>query len=219
MESGRLRKQLSSIGSGHGSLTISRKISRRIYRKYIAATADEPPERIFDLLDPFLPSSGEAIDLGCGAGRGTLRLLSRGLRVTATDVRREGLKVLRSKLPPGAPVEIIRTPFQKMELRSYDAVVASYSLFFLEPSEFAEFWPRLVRSVRPGGIFAGVFLGPHDDWRDRGFTLISRGELEPMFDGFETLYLEEEDKDGETAIGDRKHWHLFHIIARKKAKR
>jgi hypothetical protein len=28
--------------------------------------------------------------------------------------------------------------------------------------------------------------------------------------------LEEEDHPGKTAIGEEKHWHIFHIVARKK---
>jgi hypothetical protein len=33
---------------------------------------------------------------------------------------------------------------------------------------------------------------------------------------FEIEMLEEEDHPGKTAIGEEKHWHIFHIVARKK---
>lgn len=195
--------------------TSSGDSNQDIYRRYVAATSEGPPNRLFDLLDPHLPSEGEAIDLGCGTGRGTLHLLARGLQVTAVDRESEGLDVLRSKMTDGAKVRIIQSSFEDLALESYDVVVGCYSLFFLPPSDFAEFWPRVAEAVRPGGIFAGEFLGPNDDWRERGYTVLAEHEVRKLFEGFTLLYFEEEDKDGDTAIGVPKHWHLFLVIARK----
>ncbi|HVE76007.1 MAG TPA: class I SAM-dependent methyltransferase, partial [Actinomycetota bacterium] len=150
-------------------------------------------------------------------GRGTLRLLSRGLKVTATDISQEAIDLVRSKLPPGAPVSLVCAPFQELELKleSYDVVVACYSLFFLPLGEFEAFWSRVVASVRPGGLFAGEFLGVNDSWSDRGLTLLDEPAVRRLFDSFEVLHFEEEDKDGHTSVGDDKHWHVFHVIARK----
>lgn len=184
--------------------------------EYFAATVDLPPHPFFDLLDSYLPADGKAIDLGCGPGRGTLRLLSRGLSVTATDVSADALEMLRSKLPSNAPVEIICAPFQDLDLAEYDVVVACFSLFFLPPAEFEAFWPRVCAAVRPGGIFAGQFLGVNDDWRDRGYTLHDKAAALNLLTEFDILHFEEEEKDGDTAVGARKHWHVFHVIARKR---
>lgn len=186
-----------------------------IYRQYVAATSEGPANRLFDLLDPHLPEQGEVIDLGCGTGRGTLRLASRGLHVTAVDRESEGLDVLRSKLPDASKVRIVQSSFQGLSLDSYDVIVACYSLFFLPPPDFTDFWPRVAKAIRPGGIFAGEFLGPHDDWREAGYTVMTEQEVRKLFEGFTVLYFEEEDKDGDTAIGVPKHWHVFHVIARK----
>src|SRR5688572_26532483 len=123
--------------------TSSGESSEALYRRYVAATSEGPANRLFDLLDPHLPERGEAIDLGCGTGRGTLHLLSRGLQVTAVDRESEGLDVLRSKLPDASKVEIVQAPFQDLTLSTYDVFVACYSLFFLPPSDFAEFWPKV----------------------------------------------------------------------------
>jgi tellurite methyltransferase len=195
--------------------TSSGESNEDIYRRYVAATSEGPANRLFDLLDPHLPKDGKAIDLGCGTGRGTLHLLSRGLQVTAVDRESEGLDVLRSKLPDASKVQIVQSSFQDLTLSAYDVFVACYSLFFLPPSDFAEFWPKVAEAVRPGGVFAGEFLGPHDDWRERAYTVLTAQEVRDLFEAFELLYFEEEDKDGDTAIGVPKHWHLFHVIARK----
>lgn len=188
---------------------------QEVWGRYFAATDLKPVHPIFDSLEVFLPGSGSAIDLGCGAGRGTLWLLERGLHVVAVDVSEEGLGYLRKKLPEGADVEVVCSGFGDLELGSYDVVVACFSLFFLSPEEFGEFWPRVAAAVKPKGLFAGQFLGVNDSWKDRGFTIHDRGGVEKLLEGFKVLRLEEEDRDGETAVGDQKHWHVFHVIARK----
>ncbi len=43
----------------------------------------------------------------------------------------------------------------------------------------------------------------------------SRGEIEQLLDGWEVERLDELDQDGQTAVGERKHWHLFHVVARR----
>lgn len=187
--------------------------------EYFAATLDKPAHRIFDLLDPHLPADGSALDLGCGVGRGTLRLLSRGLNVTATDMSADALEMLRSRLPAGANVDIVCAPFQDLTLSEYDVVVACMSLFFLPPAEFGSFWPRVSAAVRSGGIFAGHFLGVNDPWRERGYTVHDKVAVENLLTGFDILYFDEVDKVGETATQGPKHWHHFSVIARKRDER
>lgn len=186
------------------------------WHNYLVATADKPPSPILDRLVPHLPSNGDAIDLGCGGGRSTRLLLQHGLRVTAVDAVEEAIQMVRDRLPEGAPVELVNSSFQDLKMGSYDVVIAIYSLFFLPPGEHESFWQRVVASVRPGGLFAGEFLGPNDDWRDRDYTLHAKEAVEKLFDNFDIIDFQEEEEDGETAVGDSKHWHVFHVIARKR---
>lgn len=201
-------------GSGYEVLEDEQEKQER-WRRYFEITDKRPVDQIFNRLEPFLPDAGTAIDLGCGAGRGTIWLLERGLRVIAVDVAAEALDHLRRKLPDGADVELVHLKFQEFEPAPCDVAVASYTLFFLAPDEFADFWPKLVEAIRPGGLFAGEFLGENDSWTDRGLTMASRATVDDWMKPFEVLYLEEEEKDGETALGEQKHWHVFHVIGRK----
>jgi len=190
-----------------------------VWRRYFAATDQRPVHAIFDSLELFLPNSGTAIDLGCGAGRGTIWLLERGLRVVAVDVAQEALDYLKAKLPDGVDVELVRSSFQDLDLAAYphfDVSIACFTLFFLGPEDFAEFWPTVVDSIKPGGIFAGQFLGVNDTWAERDFTVHRRQEVEELLGPFEILVFNEEENDGETALGEQKHWHVFHVIARKR---
>lgn len=137
------------------------------------------------------------------------------MHVVAVDASEEGLDYLRKGLPGGSDVELICSNFQDLELGAYDVSVACFTLFFLPPDEFDRFWPRVVQSIRPGGLFAGQFLGVNDSWKDRDFTLHRRRDVEALLKDFKVLMLNEEENDGETALGEKKHWHVFHVIARK----
>jgi tellurite methyltransferase len=66
-------------------------------------------------------------------------------------------------------------------------------------------------------LFMGEFLGVNDDWAREGYTAHSRAEVEAFLTAFEPLHFEEVERDGFTIRGTPKHWHAFHVIARKKA--
>lgn len=187
------------------------------WREYFAITVDKPAHPLFDLLDEYLPDDGgRAIDLGCGPGRGTLRLLARGLQVTAVDQAPEALAMVRERAPADAPLELVEASMDAVPLDRYDVAVGCFSVFFLSPDRFEAFWPRLVAAIRPGGLWAGEFLGVNDTWRDE-CTTHTRAQIDRLLDGFEVLHLGEEEFDGATALNTPKHWHLFHTIARRRS--
>jgi hypothetical protein len=46
-------------------------------------------------------------------------------------------------------------------------------------------------------------------------TFVTRERAEELLRGLEVVELREEDADSHTADGSPKHWHIFHILARK----
>ena len=46
-------------------------------------------------------------------------------------------------------------------------------------------------------------------------TFLTRSEIDDLLGDYAIEELIEIDEDGPTATGPDKHWHLFHIIARK----
>jgi len=185
-------------------------------RRYLDATEHRPPQPLFGTLEPHLPPAGDALDLGCGAGRGTTWLLERGLSVVAVDISEDALARVRRRVPPGAQVRTVCARFEDLDPPPCDVAVAVYSPFFLEPDAHGAFWARLVAAIRRGGVFAGHFLGPRDTWATRGLTVLDRSAVEALLAPFEVLHLLEEDADGTTALGERKHWHTFHVVARRR---
>ena len=172
---------------------------------------------------PHLPAVGEpppvAIDLGCGDGTETLELLRRGWQVFAVDGSPDGIARIEQSAPP-AHRERLTTQvarFADADLPPADLVYAGLSLPFCEPRDFGAVWDAVTSALRPNGLFVGHLFGPNDTWADTpDMTFRTREEVEAMLADFYVLQLREEDADGQ-AVGGAKHWHVFHVIARKRA--
>ena len=85
-----------------------------------------------------------------------------------------------------------------------------------EPQAFHDLWARIREGLPPGGRFSGQWYGPRDSWADRpGITFLHREEALARLEGLDLEMFEEEESDGVTPRGKSKHWHIFHIVARK----
>ncbi|MFN7171891.1 MAG: class I SAM-dependent methyltransferase [Fimbriimonadaceae bacterium] len=173
------------------------------------------------LREEHLPESGEglrAIDLGCGTGRVAIDLLQRGYTVDAVDIYEPALDQLRALAAVEPKLSVFAVPGEEFDFPSgaYDLAVFLFSIFFVDPEQFGGLWDRFVRSLAPGALICGQFLGPNDDWAAEGCTVHNREDLEQMLAGFEPLHWEEADRDGKTVTGKEKHWHIHHVIARLK---
>jgi SAM-dependent methyltransferase len=159
-----------------------------------------------------------AIDLGCGDGRDTVELLQRGWRVLGIDAEAEAIERLRQR--PDADFTRLTTEITRFELltlpRSVDLINASFTLPFCPPARFPHLWSEIVASLRSGGRFCGQLFGERDSWAtDPAMTHHSRKQVEVLLQPFVVEYFEEEEQPGTTALGEEKHWHIFHIVARK----
>lgn len=183
------------------------------WAEYFAACLDKPIHPLYRVLEPHLPALGTAIDLGCGVGTGVRWLLDRGWHVTAVDIQDEPLQMLAARVPHAQRerLEIWHRDIAGIDLTGFDLVFAGFSLFFLIKSELDDLWQGIP------ALFAGELLGERDDWAREGYVSHSRQEVEAMLEGFDVLHLEEAERDGATAQGTPKHWHVFHIIARRRS--
>jgi len=165
-----------------------------------------------------------AIDLGCGEGRDTVELLARGWRVLATDAHPDGIARLRQRpecreAESDGRLDIVKASYQETDLPPCRFLNASFSLPFCPPDQFEHLWRRIVASVEPGGRFAGQLFGDRDTWavlEDRTHLPRSRA-LALLDDSWVLEHFAEEERPGEDASGFHKHWHVFHIVARKRA--
>ena len=167
------------------------------------------------MLQPLLPTHGDALELGCGVGTGARWLAARGFRVRAVDALPEAIEVANAfPFANGLTYECAYMQTLDLPADAYDLVVAGFCLFFLSPEDLVAFWPRLVAATRVGGLFMGQFLGPRDDWAS-DYTTQTQAEVEAMLAPFEVLFMDEVERDGKTSQGTDKHWHVFHVVARR----
>lgn len=188
---------------------------------YYEKLRDRPPRRtLLAALDRFdaTPAGALALDLGCGDGRDTIEMLRRGWRVIAVDAEPEALRQLQARpLPPGSDVTPVVARLEEVPIPlGVQLINSSFAMPLCEPRAFRDLWGRIREGLPPGGRFSGQWYGPRDSWVGRpGMTFVGRAEAEAMLDGLDVEVFEEEESDGVTPRGTAKHWHIFHIVARK----
>jgi SAM-dependent methyltransferase len=184
---------------------------------YAANEGRAPRDQLLEVLGRF-SRPGNAVDLGCGAGIDTLAMLDRGWQVLAIDAEADAIERLRARAGDEPRLETRVASFADAEWPSADLVNAGYALPFCPPEQFDAVWARVVASVRPGGRFSGQLFGDHDEWAaDPELSFQTREQALALLGPFELERFDEEDADGKTALGERKHWHVFHVIARRPA--
>ncbi|MEI7873867.1 MAG: class I SAM-dependent methyltransferase [Alphaproteobacteria bacterium] len=188
---------------------------------YYDKLRDRPPRKtLLASLDTFgpVPASSLALDLGCGDGRDAIELLRRGWRVVAVDAEPEALRQLQARpLPPDSDVTPVVARLEEVPIPLGTLLVnSSFAMPLCEPQAFHDLWARIREGLPSGGRFSGQWYGPRDSWADRpGITFLHREEALAMLEGLELEMFEEEESDGVTPRGKSKHWHIFHIVARK----
>jgi tellurite methyltransferase len=214
--------------------TPDRPSSPRAWRDYYVATAGRPPRpTLLFALDRFaVPASGSprprrAVDLGCGDGRDTIELLRRAWSVTAIDAEPEAIARLRARadLPADAVLDARCADFAKVDGEevdwgAVDLVNASFALPLCPPDTFPALWEKIGTSLVAGGRFAGQLYGPHDDWakrtnENRALTIVDATAARGLLAAYTIELFEEEESDAVTPRGTAKHWHIFHVVARK----
>ena len=94
---------------------------------------------------------------------------------------------------------------------------SSFALPICAPWNFPVVWARIGKNLKPGGRFSGQLYGDRDSWAGQRENMIfhTRADVDALLADFEVEYLEEEEDDSTTPRGETKHWHVFHIVARK----
>lgn len=160
-----------------------------------------------------------ALDLGFGNGSDTIYLLQNGWRVTSIDSSMNAAVLLCSKVTSNMSksLSVMVTDFRRLKSLPISHLVnASFSLPFLEATDFYHFWKKVTKTIMIGGRFAGTFFGINDDWSGRpDMTFLSMTDLLSLFNGFEIEYLSEVECDEEGVLDKLKHWHKYYVVARK----
>lgn len=100
------------------------------------------------------PRSGERIlDIGCGDGRLTEKLVAAGCEVVAVDASPEQVAAARDRALDAHVVDARKLEFDG----EFDAVFTNAALHWIKPPE--EVLTGVARALKPGGRFVGEFGG------------------------------------------------------------
>jgi len=127
---------------------------------YYRAVADEYENHAIDVpghdellsaIDSFRPT-GDVLDLACGSGIWTERLLASANSITAVDAAPETLARARARIDEGAPVRFIQADlFSWRPDRRYDAVIFGFWISHVPAERFEPFWSLVAEALAPDG--------------------------------------------------------------------
>jgi SAM-dependent methyltransferase len=138
----------------------------QFYRSNAQAYADwaKPPSARLTGFLALLPPGGAILELGCGAGNHSAKMLAAGFAARPTDGSPEMADIAADRL--GHPVEAML--FHELdEFEVYDGVWASACLLHVPRDELAGVLARIRRALKPEGVFYASFKLGDGDGRDR----------------------------------------------------
>jgi len=173
--------------------------------------------KVLELFDGF---TGYAIDLGCGSGADTIKLIEYGWKVIAIDANPNGFENIYANIPRSklSSIECKQESFENLIIPDVDLVYSSFSIPFCKPEAFNTLGNRIVNAIKDGGRFAGNFFGKKDEWVHvrRDMTFITKEQIFCLFKGLEFEYFNEIYVDKPTLFNKEKRWHIFEVIATRK---
>jgi trans-aconitate methyltransferase len=166
------------------------------------------------------PGGGRpALDLGCGSGVETRALVEAGWRVTAVDADETMPSRLEDLVATGAVVTVVGD-LREVDFPPATLVHSSYALPFVPPADFPTVWARVRACLRLDGWIAVDLFGVRDSWRgSTPLTFHDRAAVHRLMTGLQIVHLDEEEREGVAFGGEPKHWHLFHVVARRPVAR
>lgn len=110
-----------------------------------------------------VPSGGDLLELACGTGIWTRRLVARAASVTAVDAAPEMIEIARRRAPQA---RFVRADiFNWQAPRRYDTIFLGFWLSHVPPPRFDTFWAHLADALAADGRV--VFVDEHLSKSDR----------------------------------------------------
>ena len=103
-----------------------------------------------DALERFQPA-GQVLELACGTGLWTRRLVEHADTVTAVDASPEVIELARAGLDDPRVSYVPADLFAWEPSASYDVCFFSFWLSHVPEAQFEVFWEKVGRALRPGG--------------------------------------------------------------------
>jgi demethylmenaquinone methyltransferase/2-methoxy-6-polyprenyl-1,4-benzoquinol methylase len=138
-------------------------------------------------LERFAPA-GDVVELACGTGLWTGKLLPHAHSVTAIDASPEVIDLARERVGDGAVEYVQADIFAWEPQRTYDVCFFAFWLSHVPDERFAAFWEKVRRALAPEGRVFFVDSAPSERASAADHKLPARGEqtmLRRLADGSE----------------------------------
>ena len=125
----------------------------RNIEKYYDNTEIDLPHKNVKKFTEIESNTGNAIDLGCGAGRDTVYLIKNGWNVLAIDREDVDNRIKkRLKQEELDSFKFQRQDFENVVLPENNLLIANFSLPFCNKDKFNELWNKVEKSILPNRI-------------------------------------------------------------------
>ena len=141
------------MGSTETALTEQLAYYRAIADEYEDHAIDVPGgDELLAAIDAFRPV-GDVLELACGTGIWTERLLRSAATVTAVDGAPEMLTRARNRLKASRSVRLVQADlFTWTPDDRYDVVFFGFWISHVPEARFESFWSLVANALRPGGV-------------------------------------------------------------------
>ena len=141
------------MGSTDAALTEQLAYYRAIADEYEDHAIDVPGgDELLSAIDAFRPL-GDVLELACGPGIWTERLLRSAATITAVDGAPEMLTRARNRLKASRSVRFVQADlFTWTPDDRYDVVFFGFWISHVPEDRFESFWSLVSNALRPGGV-------------------------------------------------------------------
>ncbi len=134
------------------------------YERWSAEIEGDPRDRMVRELLQRLQPGARLLDLGCGSGIPTTKVLAERLDVVGVDFSTAQIEKARNNVPLARFVVADLTEVEFPD-GSFDAVTAFHSLNHVPREHHAALFERVARWLAPGGLFLASFgISDEADW-------------------------------------------------------
>lgn len=122
------------------------------YVTWSAQIADDPRAHYLAEFDRRLPDGAKVLELGCGAGVPSTRMLAERHDVLGVDLSQQQIDLARANVPAARFEKADMTALEFAD-GEFDGVAAFYSILHVPREEQPALIASIARWLRPGGLF------------------------------------------------------------------